>query len=179
MKIGIIIALNIVLICLLLIVVSKMNFFNFAPNSKGQNWEAKRFGNKYIVSIDNKSEIVSALTDFVKAHKIKVGTISGLGAVNEATLRFFNPETKKYVDKTFNQQLEVTNLTGNISTMDEKEYLHIHVTLGDDNYHALAGHLLSAKLNGAGEFVVEKFPCGKLERTFSEEVGLNFYDFDK
>ncbi len=146
---------------------------------KGKNWDAKKFGNNYVVSIKNNSEIVEALTDFVETEKIKAGTISGIGAINQATLRFFNPETKQYIDKTFNQQMEITNLTGNISTKDGKEYLHLHITLGNSNYEAIAGHLLSAKLNGAGEFIVEKFSQGNLERTYSEEVGLNFYDFDK
>lgn len=145
----------------------------------GKNWESKRFGNTYIVSIKNRSELVEALTDFVKAQKITTGYISGLGAVNSATLRFFDPQTKQYVDKTFNGQMEVTNLTGNISTKDGQEYLHLHITLGNDNYNALAGHLLAATLNGAGEFVVETLPGAKTERTFNEEIGLNFYDFNK
>lgn len=41
-----------------------------------------------------------------------------MGAINEVTLRFFNPETKTFVDKTFREQMEISNLTGNISTMN-------------------------------------------------------------
>jgi len=141
-------------------------------------YEYKQLGNRYAVSIKNRSEIVKALTDFSTDQKITAGTIYGLGAINKVTLRFFNPVTKKYVDKTFQEQMEITNLTGNISTMDGKTYLHLHITVGRSDYTALAGHLLSATLNGAGEFVVEKFG-GKVERTFNPEVGLNFYDFDK
>ena len=75
--------------------------------------------------------------------------------------------------------MEITNLSGNISTKDGKEYLHLHVTLGNGKYQGIAGHLLSAVINGAGEFVVEDFPGGRLERTYDPEVGLNFYDFKK
>jgi len=39
---------------------------------------------------------------------IKAGTIVGMGAVNEATLRFFDPATKEFVDKTFSEQMEIT-----------------------------------------------------------------------
>jgi len=141
-------------------------------------YEYKQLGNRYAVSIKNRSEIVKALTDFSTDQKITAGTIYGLGAINKVTLRFFNPVTKNYVDKTFQEQMEITNLTGNISTMDRKTYLHLHITVGRSDYTALAGHLLAATLNGAGEFVVEKFG-GKVERTFNPEVGLNFYDFDK
>ena len=146
---------------------------------RGDGWSAKRFGGRYFLSIANHAELVSAITDFVKSQKITAGNITGIGAVNSATLRFFNPQTKQYVDREFEMQMEIANLTGNISTMDGKEYVHLHVTLGNDQYQALAGHLLKADINGAGEFFVETVPGGKIERTFSKEVGLNFYDFEK
>lgn len=149
-----------------------------AQNNLERQYTFKKFGDKYVVSITNRAEIVKALTDFCKEQKITAGSIVGLGAINEVTLRFFDPETKKYVDKTFSEQLEITNLTGNISTMDGKEYLHLHITLGRADYTALAGHLMSAQLNGAGEFFIDTVE-GKVERTFCPAIGLNLYDFEK
>ncbi|WP_300729992.1 PPC domain-containing DNA-binding protein [uncultured Bacteroides sp.] len=137
----------------------------------------QQLGDKYVVSVNNHEEVVKVLTDFCKDMNIQAGSIIGIGAINEATLRFFNPQTKKYVDKTFNEQMEISNLTGNVSTMNGKTYVHIHATLGRSDYSALAGHLLSAKLNGAGEFVVEKFD-GKIERYFDKGTGLNMYLFE-
>lgn len=136
----------------------------------------KQFGNKYVVSIMNRVEITKAITAFVEEHDIKAGTVYGLGAVDEVALRFFSPVTKEYVDKTFKEQMEVTNLTGNISQKDGKPYVHLHITLGRTDYTALAGHLLTAVINGAGEFVIEKFD-GSTERYFDEGIGLNLYDF--
>ena len=119
------------------------------------------------------------MNDFAKTAGVTLGSVGGIGAVNEATLRFFDPQTKNYVDKTFNGQMEITNLTGNISTKDGQLYTHYHITLGNDNYNALAGHLLDARINGAGEFFVRAVKGGHLERTFDPEIGLNFYDFEK
>nr|WP_255535028.1 PPC domain-containing DNA-binding protein [Cellulophaga sp. E16_2] len=136
----------------------------------------KQFGDKYVVSIQNHSEITKAITAFVTEHDIKAGTITGLGAVNEATLRIRDPATKKFVDKIFTEQMEITNITGNISQQNDKHYIHIHVTLGRYDYTALAGHLLTAKINGAGEFVIESFD-GTVNRYSDEETGLNLYDF--
>lgn len=146
---------------------------------QGDDWTAKRYGSTYIVSINNQSELVAALNNFIKTAGITLGTVNGIGAVNQATLRFFDPQTKNYVDKTFSQQMEIANLTGNISTKDGKEYTHYHVTLGDNNYNAMAGHLLEATINGAGEFVINAIPNGHLERNYNDEVGLNFYDFKR
>ena len=48
---------------------------------------------------------------------------------------------------------------------DGKPFLHIHVTLGRSDYSAIAGHLLTAKINGAGEFWVEDLPTANISRT--------------
>lgn len=145
----------------------------------GENWTAKKYASTYVVSIKNGADLVEALNDFVKINHITLGSVTGIGAVNKAALRFFNPATKKYEDKVFSGQMEITNLTGNISTKDGKPYTHYHITLGNDAYQGLAGHLLSASINGAGEFYVNAIPSGKLERTFDDSIGLNFYDFNK
>mgnify|MGYP002724350823 CR=1 FL=1 len=134
----------------------------------------KQFGNTFIVSLKNREEITKAVTAFAEELGIKTGVIHGIGAVNEATLRFFDPATKEYVDKTFPEQMEISNLTGNISRMDEKPYIHLHITLGRADYTALAGHLLTATIHGAGELVIEKFD-GEAGRQYDDETGLNLY----
>lgn len=169
---------NIFIVILALFLVFKMNG-EYGKVIHGASWDAKVFGNKYVVSLKNNSEIVEALTDFVKTQEIKAGTISGLGAVNSVTLRFFNPETKQYEDKTFNEQMEISNLIGNISTKDGKEYLHLHITLGNSEYKSIAGHLLKATINGAGEVVVEAYQNAKIERKFDSNTGLNIYNFEE
>ena len=125
----------------------------------------RKIGNKYIVSINNHTEIVKALNAFCKEKGILSGSINGIGAIGELTLRFFNPKTKAYDDKTFREQMEISNLTGNISSMNEQVYLHLHITVGRSDYSALAGHLLSAIQNGAGEFVVEDY-SERISRTY-------------
>ncbi len=92
------------------------------------------------------------------------------------TLRISYPVFKKYVDKTFAEQMEIANLTGNVSVMNGQTYLHLHCTLGRADYTALAGHLLSARINGAAEIVVTAFDT-PMPRRYDDETGLNMYDF--
>jgi predicted DNA-binding protein with PD1-like motif len=147
-------------------------------NLSGQLWTARQVDNTYIVSIRNRSSILEALTDFVTQNKIHAGQITGIGAVDEATLRFLNPETKKYVDKTFRQQMEIANLSGNISEVAGKPFLHMHVTLGTSDYTALAGHLLDAHIRGAGEFFI--YPLDShVVKMKDDDVGLNLYKLEK
>jgi len=147
-------------------------------NFKGNNWSARKVDQIYIVSVKDGSGIVDALTDFVKSQNIQAGEITGIGAVSEATLRFFRPSDKNYVDKTFNEQMEMTNISGNVSEIEGKPVLHLHITLGREDYTALAGHLLDAKIRGAGEFIF--YPLNtRVVKVKNEEVGINFYDFEK
>lgn len=137
-------------------------------------YKYRQIDNKYIVSIDNHTEIADALLSFCSEMGIKSGSISGIGAIDSMTLRFFNPATKKYVDKQFNEQMEIASLLGNVSSLDGKTYLHLHIVAGRSDYSTLGGHLLSAHLSGAGEFFVEDFG-ENVERVYSEEIGLNIY----
>lgn len=131
----------------------------------------KKTGDKYVVSIDNHQEISAAIAKFCEDQNIKAGEVYGIGAVSEATLRFLDPATKKYVDKTFSEQMEISSLVGNISEKDGKVYLHLHANFGRSDYSVIGGHLLSATLNGACEIVVTRLDC-EIGRHFDEETGL-------
>jgi uncharacterized protein len=161
---------------LILILSSTISVTMNAQTLKGNHWTAKSVEGAYIVSIEDRASVLGALTDFITSQKIQAGQITGIGATNEATLRFFDPASKKYVDKTFNEQMEISNLSGNISEAEGKLLLHLHITLGRKDYAALAGHLLDAKIRGAGEFFV--YPINsKVVKVKNEDVGLYFYDF--
>ncbi len=134
-------------------------------------------GDRFVLSIDNHQEMMGALAAFCKEQGIRCGAVYGIGAVSCATFRFLDPATKKYVDKTFEEQMELTNITGNISEKDGAVYLHVHVTAGRRDYSCVGGHLLSTVINGACELVVERFDAAA-GRYFDEETGLNLYKFD-
>lgn len=136
----------------------------------------RQAGNTYIVSIANHVDLAEAIMAFCKDNNITAGSIDGIGAVNEATLRFYDPDTKQYVDHTYAEQMEVANLSGNISTMDGKIYTHLHCVLGRRDYTALAGHLLTARINGACEIFITALYT-QIERYHDEETGLNMYKF--
>ena len=132
-------------------------------------------GGRYVLSLDNHVEISAALKAFCEEKGIYAGTVYGLGAVNKAIFRYLNPETMKYVDKTFEEQMEMTNLTGNISSKDGQVYLHLHITASRSDYSCIGGHLLTAWISGACELIVEAFDA-TIGRRLDPELGINLYD---
>lgn len=131
---------------------------------------------RYTVSIANRARVEEAIADLCRDMGIRSAAVTGIGAVDEATLRFYDPATKRYVDRRFEEQMEIASLAGNVSEMEGKVYLHLHVTLGRSDYTALAGHLLSARINGAGEIFITPFDA-VTPRRYDPVTGLNIYDF--
>jgi len=69
--------------------------------------------------------------------------------------------------------MEISNLSGNISQAEGKLLLQSAYYTRRKDYTALAGHLLDAKIRGAGEFFV--YPINsKVFKVKNEDVGLYF-----
>lgn len=137
----------------------------------------KRFNNKYILRLEKGEEIVESLKEFAKKENVKLARVSGIGAVDKATVGLFSTSAKEYFSKDLTGDMEVVALNGNISTMDSEVYLHLHIALGDDNFNIRGGHLNSAVISGTGEIIIEIIE-GEIDRNLDEEVGLNVFKFN-
>lgn len=144
---------------------------------KASKMEYKQFGSQYFIRINPGQELVSTLKEFCKAKKITLATVSGIGSLKSVTLGFFNPESKKYNQKTFNEYMEMAGLTGNVMMKDGEPVLHLHTVVAGDNYKALAGHMAEAQVSLTAEIVIEPVK-GKIEKTYDKNTGLNLMDFN-
>lgn len=132
----------------------------------------KKFGNKWVIRIDKGEEVIQTIKKVCEDNKIKLGSISGIGAANKVTIGLFDTKAKEYHSQELIGDYEITNLSGNISTMDGEIYLHLHIGLSDSKYNAYGGHLTSAVISGTGEIIIEEIN-GEIEREFNKKVGLN------
>ncbi|MCC5910272.1 MAG: DNA-binding protein [Clostridiaceae bacterium] len=136
--------------------------------------EYKKFDNKYIIRMDKGEEIVETLKNFCREEKIKLGWVKGIGAVDQVTMGLFETSIKKYHATELTGDFEITSLLGNISTMKGETYLHVHINISDAQYKTYGGHLNAAVISATGEFLIEAID-GEIDRSFSEEIGLNLY----
>lgn len=136
----------------------------------------KRFGNKIVMRIDKGEEVVETIKKFCEDHKITLGSISGLGAEERIKVGLFDVLEKKYYSKEFVGDYEISNLTGNISTMNGETYLHIHITITDDEMRGFGGHLNEALISGTCELVIDIID-GMVDREFNDDIGLNLFKF--
>jgi uncharacterized protein len=134
--------------------------------------EYKRFDNKVVVRIDKGEEIVDSIKTICKELNITLGSIVGIGATNKITIGLLNTQTKKYQSKEFIGDHEITSLNGNITTLNNEVYLHIHVTIGTIEHKTVSGHLTAAVISATFEGIIDIID-GKVPREFNDTVGLN------
>ena len=135
----------------------------------------KKAGSNWIIRIDKGEEVVSTLKEICEKNNIKSGFVSAIGAADKIKLGVFNTHTKEYHSKTLTGDHEITNLTGNVSRKDGEVYLHLHITVCDEECKAQGGHLNEAWISGTCEMLLTEV-SGEIGRKFDENCGLNIFD---
>jgi uncharacterized protein len=135
----------------------------------------KRYGSTIAIRVDRGEEIVSSLKQVCEQEQVKCGSITGLGAVGHAVLGLYRVAEKKYFSNTFDGEMELTSLTGNVSEKDGEIYLHFHATVAKADGTVLGGHLSEAVVSGTGEIFLQVID-GRLGRRTDPETGLNLFD---
>lgn len=139
--------------------------------------EYKRLGEKIIVRLDKGEDVIESIKSVCMREKVGAGSVLGIGALKNIELRYFDPETKKYHDwRLGDASYEAAPLAGNVSFLNGETYLHLHASVSGPDFKAWAGHLKSAMVSATFEVVIG-LAEGKIERKFSEEIGLNLLDF--
>lgn len=139
--------------------------------------EYRKFGADYVVRFDKGEELLESLAALCRREDITLGSLSGIGAVDDATLGVFNTEKFAYESTRYTGDMEIGSCTGSISRKDGEVYLHIHAVLGNPTREfCRAGHLSRAVISLTGEFVLHTIPA-VVEREYSPEVGLNLFRF--
>lgn len=125
----------------------------------------------FILALRKGEQVQEAITRCANDAELKGAALSGLGAFQPATLRYFDHETKVYHDKEYPEFMEVTNLTGNISFVENLRENHIHVTLSDHGFNPQAGHLKDATVGAVLEIQITPMKH-QITKEFDAETGL-------
>ena len=137
----------------------------------------RRFGNKYFVLMDRGEEIMTSLMKLCVEEQITLGEIKALGAVDDFTVGLFDVDEKKFHANHFEFPAEIVSLWGNVTTKDGKPYLHVHMSAANKDGHVFGGHLNSARVSATCEMIVHVLSDGAVSRKFSDEIGLNLFEF--
>ena len=137
--------------------------------------QSKRITDGFVVKLNRGEQLVDSLIKFARQEKVDSGSVTGIGAVTNVTLGYFDREQKKYLEKRFEEVYELVSLVGSIATINYQPILHLHIIISDRNYKVYAGHLLSAEVAVTGEIFVRAYP-EPLLRKKDPQFGLNLLD---
>jgi len=138
--------------------------------------EYKKLDSSIHFRLDRDEEIISSIIKICQQEHITAGSIQGLGATKEVTLRYMNQEEKSFAERAFTEGMEITSFLGNISRHEGEPYLHCHITLARHDFTTVAGHCHEAVVGPTFEGII-RFDKLTLNRKFNPEIGLNLMVF--
>lgn len=138
--------------------------------------EYKKFNNQYVIRIDKGEEICAKLKEVAQKENIKLAYLTGIGAAGKVTAGVFDTKEKVFKGRTWEGDLEIVSIGGNINTMNGETYTHFHISVADEAGNVYGGYLTEAVISGTGELVLTEIE-GTVDRKFDEEIGLNLFEF--
>lgn len=138
----------------------------------------RKIKDTFFIRLERGEKIIESLRIFCGKNRIKCGYFTGIGALGEAELAHYIVENKKYTSKVFRQPLEIVNMSGNITAMNNEAYIHCHITLSDERMKAIAGHLKEGRISATCEIILVKLNAA-IGRKHDDAVGLNLLDMQK
>jgi|SRR5919108_5056951 predicted DNA-binding protein with PD1-like motif len=116
--------------------------------------------------------VVEGLLRFASEQDLAGSHFTGIGALQNLTLGYWDPEAKDYRRIAIGEQVEVLSLVGNVALGSEGEpRVHAHVVVGKSDGTAHGGHLLEARVRPTLELVVVESP-EYLRRKLDPATGL-------
>ncbi len=126
----------------------------------------------FAVVLDTGDDVLKSLNSFVKEQRIGAAQITGIGAFSHVVLKYFDWESKQYLDNPVNEQVEVASLIGDVAVAPSGDpAIHIHVVVGKRDGSAMAGHLGVARVRPTLEIVLTESPA-HLQKQSDPESGL-------
>jgi predicted DNA-binding protein with PD1-like motif len=108
----------------------------------------------YLLEFHTGQEVMKGLLAFAKKHKLEAGHLTGIGAVSDTVIGYFDPEKNTYLRNHEKGQAEVLSLTGNLALYNKEPFFHVHVALGLRDGSGRGGHLFEATVRPTVELVL-------------------------
>jgi hypothetical protein len=114
----------------------------------------------WVLRLTRGEEVIATMAAWARTAGIGGGTISGLGAMRDVTLGYYDESSRGYLKRKFEGPVEILSLSGGIADLDGKPYIHLHAAIGDREGRAFGGHLFRGTVTATGELYVLPFRRG-------------------
>jgi len=130
---------------------------------------------EYAVILGKGDEAFSALLDFAEKYRVTSAHFTAIGALNGATLGWFDPRRKQYKKIPIDGQVEVIGMSGDIALYQGKPAVHTHTMVGTSDGTTRGGHVLAAYVSPTLEIMVTVDPIA-MQKRLDPETDLTLID---
>jgi predicted DNA-binding protein with PD1-like motif len=134
-----------------------------------------RDNSEVLIRMDPGEEMVETLLQWARFNGCPSATITGLGAVRDVSLGYFDLNKRKYVEIPVPREVEIVSLDGSLATMEGDPHTHLHVVVSSSGGTCVAGHLFSAVISITAELhltILSKH----IKRKRDPETGVLLWD---
>ncbi len=130
----------------------------------------------FLIRLEAGEEVIATLRSWAQQEQIGFAWLQAIGAMDRATLSYFDAATKTYHDHPVDEQVEVLSLAGNLSWgKDGAPVVHAHAVLSRADGNAIGGHVMEGYARPMLEIMLWVLPT-RVERRRDEASGLALWD---
>jgi len=119
---------------------------------------------QYAVIFYQGDEAFSGLHEFAEKYHVTSAHFTAIGALNGATVGWFDPQRKMYKKIPINGQHEVIGMSGDIALYQGRPAVHTHMLVGGPDGTTQGGHVLEAYVSPTLEVMVTVDPVAMQKR---------------
>jgi predicted DNA-binding protein with PD1-like motif len=129
----------------------------------------------FALVFDKWDEVVRDLTAFATDNRLSAAHFTGIGALSDVTLGFFEHDRRDYRRIRLSEQVELLSMLGDVALEADAPRIHAHVVVGRADGSACGGHLLEAHVWPTLELILTESPR-HLRRRSDPVTGLALID---
>ena len=129
-----------------------------APKMQVQLLNPGESTKQYAVIFYQGDEAFSGMLEFAEKYHVTSAHFTAIGALNGATLGWFDPQRKMYKKILIKGQHEVIGMSGDIALYKGKPVVHTHMIVGSPDGTTQGGHVLDANVSPTLEVMVTVDP---------------------
>ncbi|MDB6032001.1 MAG: hypothetical protein JWM16_2339 [Verrucomicrobiales bacterium] len=130
---------------------------------------------QYAIIFYHGDEAFSGLAEFAEKYHVTSEDFTAMGAVNGATLGWFDPRRKMYKKIPIRGQHGVIGMNGDIALCQGKHGVHTHMMVWESDGTMRGGHILAACVSPTLEVTVTVDPVA-MQKRFDPDTDLTLID---
>jgi uncharacterized protein len=135
--------------------------------------KATKDGKNHVVILERGEDVIPALEKYCTEHKISAGVFTGIGAVNNIEIGYYEFEKREYHFRTEAGDFEVASMNGNVGVFEGKPFIHAHAVLSrcDKTLECIGAHIKKASVAVTLEVFLTEIDVS-LTRVHDDFIGL-------